>query len=339
MKLTEAIEQVTKKKGQLDELAVGGGSTGPSIAATPTGARAQAPGQSKTQGDASPAALSDGVTGVEETDPENNTKPTGDMSAQNMASIAAKGATMKEHVAAMFEGEELSEEFKEKAEALFEAAVIERVEAVAQDLEEQFNTVLEEKIQALEEESQQGLVELVEKLDDYLNHVVETWLHENQIALEHSLRTEVTEEFIEGLKTLFTENYINVPEEKFDVVEQLAAKVEALEAQLNESVHQNIELSNALAEMACQEAVDEICEGLTVMQADKLRKLSEGVEFDNIDNFKKKVSIIKENYFPSGTVQRPTQQYLEESYEGEQEVPARGQMAKYVTAISKTITK
>lgn len=338
MNLTEAIKNVTKK-GQLDELATGGGATGVSQSADPVGGRAKAPGQSNVQGDTAPKGLQDGVTGVEETDPENNTKPTGDMSAQNAASIAAKGS-MREHVEAMFAGEELSEAFMERAEALFEAAVIERVNEAVEDLEEQFNTVLSEEVARIEEESQQELEQLVEKLDDYLNHVVEKWLEDNQIALEHSLRTEITEDFINNMRSLFTESYINIPEEKFDVVEQLTTKVQELEDKLNEAVHENIELTNSIAEMACQEAVDELCEGLTAIQADKLRKLSEGVEFDSIDNFKKKVSIIKENYFLT-KAEKKTTSLLEESFEGEEVVKttSAGPMSKYVTAISKTIAK
>ena len=342
MNLAEAIKNVTNKKQAVNEqVVVGGGATGPAMVSPPIGGRAKGPGQSKVQGDLNPNSIEDGVDGVEETDPENNTKPTGDMSVQNRATVASKLGPMGEHVEAMFAGEDLSEEFKERAHALFEAAVNERVNEAVEDLENQFNEVLSEQIEQLEEQSKQEIQSLVEKLDEYLDFVVEGWLQENQIALEHSLRTEITEEFIEGMRNLFTENYINVPEDKFDVVEQLAARVEQLESKLNEAVNENISLNNSIAEMTCQEAIEEISEGLTVIQADKLRKLSEGIEFDSIDNFKRKVSIIKENYFPAqGATSKPSSQYLEESFEGEVEKPvAGGTMSKYVTAISKSIVK
>lgn len=340
MNLAEAIKNVTNKKQAVDEaVVVGGGATGPSMVSPPTGLRAKGPGQSKVQGDFSPNTLEDGVDGIEETDVENNIKPTGDMSAQNRATVMSK-LNMGEHVEAMFAGEDLSEEFKERAHALFEAAVTERVNEAVEDLENQFNNILSEQIQRLEEQSKEELQVIVEKLDEYLNYVVETWLQDNQIALEHSLRTEITEEFIEGMRNLFTENYINVPEDKFDVVEQLAARVEQLESKLNEAVNENISLANSIAEMTCQEAIEEISEGLTAIQADKLRKLSEGIEFDSIENFKKKVSIIKENYFPSQVAKTPTSQFLEESYDGETPVATgNGPMSKYVTAISKSIVK
>ena len=336
MSLRDAIMNVLKEQtsNELDEAAEnGGGVTGISKVADPTGTRAQAPGASKTQGDLSAQKLSDGVTGVEETDPENNTNTT-DTSAQNQKTIVAKGASMKEHVDSIFAGEELSEEFKEKASAIFEAAVAERVIAI----EEEYTQLIEEKVKELEEQAEAELTELTAKLDEYLTYAVEQWMQENKVALEHSLRTEITEEFIEKMKNLFTESYIEIPEEKYNVVEELTAKLEELEGKLNESVEQNIKLTNSIIEMAREEIIEEASNGLAVTQAEKLKEISESVEFDSIESFQKKISIIKENYFPT-VVEKKSSRLLEESFDGEEQTPVNGSMAKYVKAISKTVTK
>ena len=203
---------------------------------------------------------------------------------------------MREHVAAMFDGEELSEEFKERAEVIFETAVTSRVNEIKEELEAQVNQNLAEAYAQIEEEAQTQIAELVEKLDEYLNYTVKTWMEENQIAIEHSLRTEITEDFIKGMKNLFNENYIDIPEDKLDVVESLTSKVEELETMLNEAVNDNIELTKALNEMASEEVFTDISEGLTATQVEKLRKLTEGVEFTDSENYKKKLQIVKENY-------------------------------------------
>lgn len=332
MNLTEAIQKVIANQ-QVDEATVvGGGATGTSIVPDPVGGRATAPGASKTQGDLQPKKL-DGEQ--EETDTENNSKPTGDMSAKNKASISAKGGTMKEQVESMFEGENLSEEFKEKMQAVFEAAVAEK----AISIEEEFDAKLAEEVARLEEEASVQVKELVEKLDEYLAYAVEQWMLENEIAIESSLRSEITENFISNLKNLFAESYIEVPEDKYDVVEGLAARVQELEAQLNETVEENIELSKSIIELAKDDIIDEITEGLAVTQIEKLKKLAENIEFDSAEGFKKKVGIIKENYFPQDSAKKSTN-LLEESFDGDVDQPAAtGSMAKYVKAISKAVTK
>jgi len=228
----------------------------------------------------------------EETDPQNNVAATGDMSAQNKASIAAKGAAMKEHIDAMFNGEDLSEDFKEKASTIFEAALQARITEEVALFEEQYSLKLEE---ALEEVT----YEMSSKLDDYLDYCVEQWMKENEVAIEHSLKTEITEEFMEGMKKLFAENYIEIPEDKLNVLEELTATVEQLEDKLNAQINENIELSKSISEYSKHEIFDQVAEGLVMTQVEKLRQLAEGIDFDGSDNYQRKLELVKENYFPS----------------------------------------
>jgi len=270
-------------KKQLDELQVGGGATGVSM--TPdAGTKKTSLPNSKSQGDAAPQSL---AGDQQETDPQNNTAPTGDMSAQNKASVA-----MKEHIDAMFNGEDLSEEFKEKASTIFEAAIHARINEEVQRLEEQYANQVDEAVGEIAQE-------ITSKLDDYLDYCVEQWMKENEVAIEHSLKSEITEEFMEGLKNLFAENYIEIPEDKLDVLEQLTAKVEELEDKLNSQITENIELSKSISQYTEQEIFADVAEGLALTQVEKLRQLSEGIDFDTAENYKKKLVLVKENYFPS----------------------------------------
>jgi len=341
MNLTETIKKM--KDAELDEshVEVGGGATGTAKAAEPTGVRAKALGNSKAQGDLTLVKIADpNNTGVEDTDVENNTKPTGDASAKNKASIAAKGTGTKEHIDVMFEGEDLSEEFKERAGTIFEAAVSERVIEITTALEEEYEAALNSKLEEIEEQSIQDLEGLATKLDEYLNYVTEQWMEGNQIAVESALKSEITEEFIEGLKNLFAEHYIDVPNERFDVVEELSVRVQELEEKLNEVVNENIELAASINEMNTEEVFNEISESLVATQVEKFKKLTEGVECDDLSNYKKKLQIIKENYFGTTKVDKKTSGLLEESFEGEEEMPiARGPMAHYMQAISRNTAK
>ena len=320
------MTQKTKLK-KFDELQekvmTGGGATGTSQGPESTNKKAQAPGNSKTQGDLATKKLEGDM---EETSPENNTKPTGDMSAKNKASV-----NMKEDIDAMFEGQELTEEFKEKASVIFETAVNVRVEEEKAALIEQYDQSFEQA----KEEIQQ---EISEKLDEYLDYVVEQWMAANEVAVENSLRAEIAEEFIGGLKTLFVEHNIDIPDEKVDVVEELAARVEELEARLNESINENIELRKVTVEVEKEEVFAEVAEGLAQTQIEKLRTLAEGVEFDDVETFKKKLEIVKENYFPSDKkVSKVVSEEAEELNEEVQRPVVTGPMSRYVTAISRTV--
>lgn len=197
---------------------------------------------------------------------------------------------VKEDVAALTEGEELSEEFKQKAETIFEAAVVARVKAETVRIEEEFETRLNEQV----EKNVEGLVEQV---DGYLGYVAEQWIEQNELALERGMKSEILEGFVEGLKGLFEQHYIDVPEERYDVLGQMEEKVEELEDKLNEQVKKNIEAQKVISEHQRKEILDNAKEGLTDTEVEKLMGLAEELAFDDAETFTKKVQTIRESYF------------------------------------------
>ena len=232
---------------------------------------------------------------------------------------------------AIFADETLSEEFKSKAATVFEARVYDRITQIQEELESKYATQLEEAVDAITSD-------LTEKVDDYLNYVVEQWMEENQIAIESGLRSELTEEFIAGLRNLFAEHYIDVPTEKVDLVDELATKVEELESKLDEEIERGISFAKALVESRKNEVTREVTEGLTTTQVEKIKTLAESVEFSTEDEYKTKLETIRENYFPSGAKKATEEQLHEqvEDAEGEKKVIADPFVAAVSQAISKT---
>jgi AcrR family transcriptional regulator len=220
-------------------------------------------------------------------------------------------AKMKEDIDAMLSGETLSEEFKTKASTIFEAAVEARVEDIAKELEERYLGEFENAVEQVKED-------FAAKLDSYLDYVVENWMVENEIAIEKGLRTEIVEDFIEGFKNLCAEHYIDIPEDKVDIVEQLVDKVEDLETQVNEQILKNIELKQTISEHKKEEAVLEVCEGLSLSQVEKIKSIAKNVEFVTEEDFNEKLVSIKESYFPNGIVST-IQESLEEAIDLEDE--------------------
>ena len=200
---------------------------------------------------------------------------------------------MKEDIDALFSDDEtISEEFKNKASTIFEARVLDRVSQIQEEMEVEYAGMLEEAVESIK-------ADLTEKVDDYLNYVVEQWMEENQIAIQSGLRSEITEEFIVGLRNLFAEHYIDVPEDKVDLVDELAGKVEELEDQLDEEIKTNIEYRKAILESVKRETVYEVCKGLTETQVEKMKSLAESVDFSTEEELVEKLETIRENYFPS----------------------------------------
>jgi len=226
-------------------------------------------------------------------------------------------------------GEELSEEFKIKASSIFEAAVIARV-----------NSEMDKVTAKLEEQNVEQLAEfketIVEKVDSYLNYIVEQWMEENQLAVESGLRTEIAEEFMSGLKVLFKEHYIDVPEEKYDVLGELQAKAEELEDKLNEAIESNIAASRELMELKAAKVIEEHTKGLADTEVEKLKKLLEGVDFENEELFSEKVMVIKENYFPKAPKNSPEKTLVEDSI-GNSKFSENDTMSRYMSAISRTV--
>eukprot|EP00697_Spironema_sp_BW2_P003393 gnl/Spiro4/14530_TR7831_c0_g1_i1.p2 gnl/Spiro4/14530_TR7831_c0_g1~~gnl/Spiro4/14530_TR7831_c0_g1_i1.p2 ORF type:complete len:400 (-),score=68.33 gnl/Spiro4/14530_TR7831_c0_g1_i1:5693-6892(-) len=209
------------------------------------------------------------------------------------AVVAINKEKLKEHVDALLEGESLSEEFRSKATTIFEAALDERLNEEVAILEAAYTKALEERVAEIHEA-------LKKRTDDYLNYVVEQWVIENQVALDSGLRNELTEEFISGLRSLFLEHYIDVPEDKVDVVESLGNQVTELTTKLNEEIERNVELKKTLNESKSTEILSKLTEGLTTTQAEKLKSLAENVEFVDPATFESKVKTLKESYFPTG---------------------------------------
>jgi hypothetical protein len=197
---------------------------------------------------------------------------------------------MKEDIDALMSGENLSEEFVSKATTIFEAAVIARAEEVIAEAEEQLMEEFEIAVESIKED-------LASKVDDYLNYMVEEWMKDNELAIQSGLKAEITEEFLTGLRDLFIEHNIDIPEDKVDIVEELAAQLEATEAVLNEEIARGVELSKALNEQKKIEAIYTACEGLTQTQVEKMKSLAEGVDFTTEEEFSTKLETLKESYF------------------------------------------
>jgi hypothetical protein len=195
----------------------------------------------------------------------------------------------KEHLDALFSGEELTEGFREKATTIFEAAINERADQVEAKLQEQYEDTLAEATASLEQQ-------ITERLDDYLGYVVEEWMSENEVAVESGIRTEVAEGFIHGLKDLFESSFIDVPEDQYDLVDGLSTEVEDLRSKLDEAVNVNIELSKDNLISECALVFEEETEGMLETEIDRLRTLAEGIEFDSLDQFKEKLIVLKESY-------------------------------------------
>ena len=242
--------------------------------------------------------------------------------AENMGSCA-------QDIDALFSGESLSEEFKTKATTIFEAAVRSRVEAIVEKIAVENEAIMESTVAELEGQ-------LTEQVDEYLNYVVEQWMEDNKLAVETGLRAEIAEDFMAGLKNLFVEHYIEVPEEKTDLVEELAATVASQEEALAEQVKKNEELNKALNESKAQEVLRKICEGLTEVQVAKIKSLAEGVEFTTEGEYSQKLAVIRENYFPTG---KKTSEAPKALVETEAQPEVSNSMDYYVKAISKTLPK
>lgn len=231
-------------------------------------------------------------------------------------------------------GEELSEDFREKATSIFEAAVIARVNNEM----EKVSAALEEKYAEEFQEYKEGVVE---KIDAYLNYVVENYLEENKLAVESGLRSEIAEDFMSGLKALFKEHYIEVPEEKYDVIGELQAKVTELEEGLNSQLENNVNLNTEVTDLRKKLIIKEMSKDLADTEANKLAKLLEGVEFDSTDLYKEKVSVIKENYFPRDAIvtKETSKQALIEEIAPTESYSGNDVVSTYAQALSRTIKR
>ena len=236
-----------------------------------------------------------------------------------------KSINVKEDVDALVEGEDLSEEFKDKAATIFEAAVKsktrEEITRIHEGMTSEFEVKLEESVEAL-----------TEKVDTYLNYVVEEWTKENELAIERGLKGEIAEDFISGLKQLFEDHYIDVPDEKYDVLEAQSEKIAELEEKVNNVMEQNIALTSVKSGLVREQVISEACEDLTDTEIEKFKSLTEDVDFADEESFKAKLDTLKESYFPKTIVE---QSFDDEDGGTAQDIDTTEAMSAYMSAISR----
>ena len=201
---------------------------------------------------------------------------------------------VEQDVQALFEGEELSEEFQSKARTIFEAAIKEKVSEIKENLQTAYEQALVEEVASVRDE-------LTERVDAYLEYVADEWIQENQLQVESGLKTEMTESFLEGMKSLFEEHYVSVPEDKYDVLESMVDKLDEMESKLNEQIEKNVALNQRLAESNSDVILADVSEGLALSQKEKLASLASNVEFESETDYREKLEKLKESYFPSKT--------------------------------------
>ena len=213
--------------------------------------------------------------------------------------------SVEDDINALIEGEELSESFREKAATIFEAAINSKVNGIKEELTASYEEKLVEEVASIKEE-------LKDRVDSYLEYVADEWIAENQLAVESGLKEEMTESFITGMKSLFEEHYVTIPEEKYDVIESMVDKLDEMEGKLNEQIDKNVALNKRLAESVSDVVFAEVTEGLAQTQKDKLAGLVDNVEFESETAYREKLGTLKESYFPTKTAQRNTTENLTE---------------------------
>jgi len=240
---------------------------------------------------------------------------------------------MEEDVEALLQGEELSEEFQEKARTIFETAIKAKVASIQEELTAQYEESLEEQVVSIKEE-------LTDRVDAYLEYVCEEWMTENQLAVEQGLKTEMTESFLVGMKSLFEDHYVSIPEEKYDVLNSMVEKLDEMEDKLNEQIKSNIALKQRLAESVADTIFSEVCEGLALSQKEKLASLAENVEFDSEDTYREKLVTLRNSYFPANAgTQRDQSENISESSDAEATTSVSPLMETYLSTLTRVSKK
>ena len=239
--------------------------------------------------------------------------------------------SIEEDVDALLAGEDLSEEFRDKAKLIFEAAINSKISEIYESLETHYENQLVEQVEEIK-------LELAERVDSYLEYVADEWLQENALVVEQGLKTEMTESFLQGMKGLFEEHYVSIPEDKYDVIESMVDKLDEMETKLNEQIERNIALNQRLAESVADVILSDVSEGLATSQKDKLASLSESVEFESEVNYREKLATLREAYFPrnAGTQKGYSEVINEEANYGH---PVSGVMESYLQTLSRVSKK
>jgi len=238
---------------------------------------------------------------------------------------------IEEDINALVAGLELSEENTEKARTIFEAAINAKATEISEQVKASYEEKLVEEVSTIKEE-------LEDRVDSYLEYVADEWLEENKLAAETGLKTEMTESFLEGMKSLFEEHYVNIPEEKYDVLNSMVEKLDEMENKLNEQIEKNVSLTKRLSESTADVIFADVCEGLADTQKDKLTQLAENVEFESEEAYREKLVTLKESYFPSNAgVQRDTSENLSEGNVADAPANVSSSMARYLDSLNRAI--
>ena len=240
----------------------------------------------------------DEVVAEEETT-EDEVVAEGETSEEEIVEEEDYKVDVEQDVQALFEGEELSEEFQSKARTIFEAAIKEKVSEIKENLQTAYEQALVEEVASVRDE-------LTERVDAYLEYVADEWIQENQLQVESGLKTEMTESFLEGMKSLFEEHYVSVPEDKYDVLESMVDKLDEMESKLNEQIERNVALNQRLAESNSDVILADVSEGLALSQKEKLASLASNVEFESETDYREKLVKLRESYFPSTNTSTPS---------------------------------
>ena len=243
---------------------------------------------------------------------------------EQVAEEQAPEINVEEDMNALFSGEELSEEFQNKAKTIFEAAINSKVAKIQEEIEAENEKKIVEEITEVKEA-------LVERVDSYLEYVADEWLKDNKLSVEHGLKSEMTESFLSGMKQLFEEHYVSIPEDKYDVVENMVDKLDEMETKLNEQIERNVGLNKRLAESTADVIVSEVSEGLAATQKEKLASLAESVEFKSEESYREKLETLKESYFGQSVQKQTSETVLNEET---QAVEYTGAMAQYMKALN-----
>ena len=241
---------------------------------------------------------------------------------------------VEEDLTALLEGEELSEEFQNKARTIFEAAIKTKISEVKSELQEQYEKTIVEEVASVK-------AELADRVDAYLEYVSDEWMSENKLAVEAGLKTEMTDSFLTGMKSLFEDHYVTIPEDKYDVLNSMVEKLDEMEGKLNEQINKNVALNKRLAESTSDVILADVSEGLAVTQKDKLATLAENVEFDGEDNYREKLVTLRNSYFPAnpGAPTEKSENLSEGAETGHQQPAVTGSMESYLNAIRRSVKK
>jgi hypothetical protein len=261
----------------------------------------------------------------------------GEEEVEEEEEVVEEDFNIEEDVNALLAGEDLSEEFQEKARTIFEAAIKSRVAEIKESLQESYAAALVEELDAIKSQ-------LTERVDSYLEYVADEWFQENALAVEHGLKTEMTESFLQGMKGLFEDHYVTIPEDRYDVIESMVDKLDEMEEKLNEQIERNVALNRRLAESVADVIFADVAEGLALSQKDKLASLAENVEFESEADYREKLVTLRESYFPSnaGTQRSASENLSEEVTTAEKESLNESispMMAAYLQTLSRASKK